>query len=45
MLHDIKAVEGGAEVDTVQNHLSDKGVVDTSTLEDHSSIIEELKLR
>lgn len=42
VLDDIKAIKGRAEVDAVQNHLSDERVVDARALEDDSAVVEEV---
>ena len=36
------SVEGGPEIDTVEDHLRHKGVVDSSRLEDHGAVVEEV---
>lgn len=38
MLDDIETIEGGAEVDAVQDHLCDKRVVDSCPFEDDGAL-------
>ena len=42
VLDDVETVECGAEVDTVENHLSNERIVDSSSLENYSSVVEEV---
>ncbi len=42
VLDDVQSVEGSAEIDAVQDHLSDERVVDTGSLEDHRTVVEEV---
>ena len=42
VLNNVQAIESGAEVDAVENHLSDKRVVDTGSFEDDGAVVEEV---
>ena len=40
VLHVVQADEGYAEIDAVQDHLRDEGVVDSGCLEDDRAVVE-----
>lgn len=43
VLDNVEAIERRAKVDTVQDHLCHKGVVDASALKDDSSVVEDCR--
>lgn len=42
MLNDVQAAEGGAEIDTTQNHLRHIRIADAGSLEDHRALLPEV---
>lgn len=39
VLDNVETVERCSEVDAIQNHLSDEGIIDAGTLEDNGSVV------